>query len=365
MASSSRGSISLYKLREDPSRKFLELHGTPTHQSTWGIPLTAWREYDTALHARTFSTSTLLELNMLDEQDMVTADQQELQEFLTLQQNEAVVAAKPPTPFPVPPPASPSQMGVPNRDLLMQGPSNLVQLATVADQRAGADRGPLSGIKGTSQDLFVRPSTSGLGLSKQDSCLGHTRGGGISATTGVGSLTSGGCGAWVDLAKGPGVGEGGVERLRKLRPPPPPPPPPSGGPGDSNSEGSDKGEHNQSSRNSGRREEDRGELLRHLQHVMTLTNPGTTIHDKVGTVRQLPGTPTKNGIRDDHSAWKTWVLSLERMFGVHPTIYAREKDKCALAASHLTGAALSHFDTLNRQRLREEHTCLEDWTEFK
>ena len=51
---------------------------------------------------------------------------------------------------------------------------------------------------------------SGLGLSKQDSCLGRTRGGGISAATGVGSLTSGGCGAWVDLAKGPGVGEGGV-----------------------------------------------------------------------------------------------------------------------------------------------------------
>ncbi|KAF8830875.1 hypothetical protein HHX47_DHR1000171 [Lentinula edodes] len=25
---------------------------------------------------------------------------------------------------------------------------------------------------------------------------------------------------------------------------------------------------------------------------------------------------------DDCSAWKTWVLSLERMFGVHPTIYA-------------------------------------------
>ncbi|KAJ3871595.1 hypothetical protein F5051DRAFT_433728 [Lentinula edodes] len=76
------------------SRRFLELHGTPTHKSTWGIPLTAWHEYDSALHVRTSSTSILLELNMLDEQDAVDADQQELQEFLTLQQNEAAVAAK-------------------------------------------------------------------------------------------------------------------------------------------------------------------------------------------------------------------------------------------------------------------------------
>ncbi|KAJ3921829.1 hypothetical protein F5877DRAFT_75880 [Lentinula edodes] len=43
-------------------------------------------------------------------------------------------------------------------------------------------------------------------------------------------------------------------------PPPPPPPPPSGEPGDSSSEGSNEGEHTQSSRNGGRREEDRGEL---------------------------------------------------------------------------------------------------------
>ncbi|KAJ3911887.1 hypothetical protein F5877DRAFT_72836 [Lentinula edodes] len=61
-------------------------------------------------------------------------------------------------------------------------------------------------------ELVLGPALvlSGLGLSKQDSCLGRTKGDGISATTGVGSLTSGGCGVWVDLAKGPGVGEGGV-----------------------------------------------------------------------------------------------------------------------------------------------------------
>ncbi|KAJ3858731.1 hypothetical protein EV359DRAFT_87297 [Lentinula novae-zelandiae] len=170
------------------SRRFLELHGTPAHQSTWGIPLSAWREYDAALHARTSSTSTLLELNMLDEQDAVDADQQELQEFLVSQQNEAAVAAKrnrdrspmpvagpsckkvrsnapkkhshrkspvvetnpeplrhvrlvvPPgqpvvasTSVPVHPRTSPSLMEVPNRDLPMQGPSNLVRLAAVAE----------------------------------------------------------------------------------------------------------------------------------------------------------------------------------------------------------------------------------------
>ncbi|KAJ4463619.1 hypothetical protein C8R41DRAFT_927324 [Lentinula lateritia] len=76
------------------SRRFLELHGTPSHQSTWGIPLSTWRQYNAALQARTSSTSTLLELNMLDEQDTAEADQQKLREFLTLQQGEAVVAAK-------------------------------------------------------------------------------------------------------------------------------------------------------------------------------------------------------------------------------------------------------------------------------
>ncbi|KAJ3897075.1 hypothetical protein F5879DRAFT_996662 [Lentinula edodes] len=76
------------------SRRFLELHGTPAHQLTWGIPLSTWRQYNAAFHACTSSTSTLLELNMLDEQDATDADQQQLREFLTLQQGEAVVAAK-------------------------------------------------------------------------------------------------------------------------------------------------------------------------------------------------------------------------------------------------------------------------------
>ncbi|KAJ4464607.1 hypothetical protein C8R41DRAFT_926889 [Lentinula lateritia] len=196
------------------SRRFLELHGTPAHQLAWGIPLTAWREYDAALHARTSSTSILLELRMLDEQDAVEADQQELQEFLALQQNEAAVAAKrkrgrspmpvpgpsskkirsdapkkrsrrkspevgvsvepprrvwlvvppvrsvAPTSPPVPPPASSSQMEVLHRDLPMQGPSDLVRLAAAAEvhsglvQQAGSSSLARTPIKGTGQDLL-------------------------------------------------------------------------------------------------------------------------------------------------------------------------------------------------------------------
>ncbi|KAJ3845725.1 hypothetical protein EV368DRAFT_90208 [Lentinula lateritia] len=197
------------------SRRFLELHGTPAHQSIWGIPLSAWREYDAALHARTSSTSTLLELNMLDEQDTVNADQQELQEFLVSQQNEAAVAAKrkrdrspmpvagpsckkvranapkkrshrkspvveanpepprrvqlvvPPgrsvvasTSVPVCPRTSPSLMEVPNRDLPIQGPSDLVRLAAVAEVHSGLARQAISPpsartpIKGAGHDLL-------------------------------------------------------------------------------------------------------------------------------------------------------------------------------------------------------------------
>ncbi|KAJ3911139.1 hypothetical protein F5877DRAFT_86423 [Lentinula edodes] len=58
-----------------------------------GIPLSTWRQYDAALYAHTSSTSTLLELDMLDEQDTADADQQELWKFLALQQGEAVVVS--------------------------------------------------------------------------------------------------------------------------------------------------------------------------------------------------------------------------------------------------------------------------------
>ncbi|KAJ3803671.1 hypothetical protein F5876DRAFT_84740, partial [Lentinula aff. lateritia] len=195
------------------SRRFLELHGTPTHQSTWGIPLSTWRQYDAALQAHTSSTSTLLELNMLDEQDTAEADQQELREFLTLQQGEAVVAVKrkrdrsplpvagpsskkvrldgskkcsrcripvegaaqesprrirlvvPPgrlmaasTSTPALPRALPSSMEVSVRGEPMQGPSGLVQLAAAAEVQSGvvqqfASPSPVtSRIKGTGSD---------------------------------------------------------------------------------------------------------------------------------------------------------------------------------------------------------------------
>ncbi|KAJ4496531.1 hypothetical protein C8R41DRAFT_918615 [Lentinula lateritia] len=197
------------------SRRFLELHGTSAHQSTWGIPLSAWREYNAALHARTSSTSTLLELNMLDEKDTVEADQQELREFLALQQGEAVVAAKrkrdrsplpvagsswkkvwsdapkkcsrrrtpvaatiPGSPLrirlvvppsrpvvassspPIRPHSSPSLMEVLHRDLPMQGPSDLVRLAAAAEvhpglvQQAGSSSPARTPIKGAGQDLL-------------------------------------------------------------------------------------------------------------------------------------------------------------------------------------------------------------------
>ncbi|KAJ3858170.1 hypothetical protein EV359DRAFT_88149, partial [Lentinula novae-zelandiae] len=189
------------------SRRFLELHGTPAHQSTWGVPLSTWRCYDAALHARTFSTSILLELNMLDDQDTADADQQA---FLSLQQGEAVVAAKrkrecsvagpsskkirsdgpkkhsrhripvegaaqesprrirlvvPPgrslaasTSTPALPRALPSSMEVSVRDKPMQGPSGLVQLAAAAEVQSGVVQrfdspSPVtSPIKGTGSD---------------------------------------------------------------------------------------------------------------------------------------------------------------------------------------------------------------------
>ncbi|KAJ3804109.1 hypothetical protein F5876DRAFT_70904 [Lentinula aff. lateritia] len=187
------------------SRRFLELQGTPAHQSTWGIPLSTWRHYDAALHARTSSTSTLLELNMLDDQDTADADQQELRNFLSLQQGEAAVAAKRKcerSPLPVAGPssrkvpsdgskkcfrrrtpveeaapesprrvrlvvppvrlmaASTSTPVPPSRDLPMQGPSDLVQLATVAEAHSGLVQRVVSPpsartpIKGAGQDLL-------------------------------------------------------------------------------------------------------------------------------------------------------------------------------------------------------------------
>ncbi|GAW09536.1 hypothetical protein LENED_011697 [Lentinula edodes] len=148
---------------------------------------------------------------MLDEQDAADADQQELQEFLALQQGEAVVAAKrkrdrspmpmagpsvkrvrqdaskkrsrrrspeeevvqeaplrvrlvvPPsrsvaasTSTPPPPRASPSLMEVSGGDLPVQGHSNLVRLAAVAEAQSGLVQQPVvpPSIKGAGPDLL-------------------------------------------------------------------------------------------------------------------------------------------------------------------------------------------------------------------
>ncbi|KAH7867752.1 uncharacterized protein C8R40DRAFT_1178665 [Lentinula edodes] len=152
---------------------------------------------------------------MLDERDTADADQQELQKFLALQQDEAAITAKckrncsplpvagpsskkiwsdapkkcshrkspvaeatPESPLciqlvvplgqlvvastsiPVPPRTSPSLMEVPHRDLPMQGPSDLVWLAAVAEAHSGLVQQAVSSssartpIKGAGQDLL-------------------------------------------------------------------------------------------------------------------------------------------------------------------------------------------------------------------
>ncbi|KAJ4501328.1 hypothetical protein C8R41DRAFT_913341 [Lentinula lateritia] len=190
------------------SRRFLELHGTPAHQLTWGIPVSTWRQYDAALHERTSSTSTLLELNMLDDQDAADVDQQELRDFLALQQGESAITAKrkrdlsplpvagpsskkvrskkrpccrspveetaqesphrvrlvvppghsmpPSTSTLLTPRASPSLMEVPEADLPVQGHSCLVRLAAVAEAQSGLVQRPIvpPSIKGTGPDLL-------------------------------------------------------------------------------------------------------------------------------------------------------------------------------------------------------------------
>ncbi|KAJ3807289.1 hypothetical protein F5876DRAFT_79858 [Lentinula aff. lateritia] len=107
-----------------PSRPQLQLFKTIFNT---GKPLSGYCQE--VLAACTSSSSTLLELNMLDEQDAVNADQQELQKLLALQQDEAAIAAKyapkkcshcqllvASATASGPPPAFPSPMEVPVRD---------------------------------------------------------------------------------------------------------------------------------------------------------------------------------------------------------------------------------------------------------
>ncbi|KAJ3911503.1 hypothetical protein F5877DRAFT_85878 [Lentinula edodes] len=185
------------------SRRFLELHGTPMHHATWGIPLETWRQYDANLHQCTSSTTVLLELNMANDQDADAVDQQELRRYLALQQEKAAIAAKckrncspspvagpshkkttgsevpkrrpcckhltveassepapcvrlviPPGRSVVVPPtivprASPSPMEVPSRDEPLQGSAGLVQLAAAAEAQSGVVQRFVSPLQAT------------------------------------------------------------------------------------------------------------------------------------------------------------------------------------------------------------------------
>ncbi|KAJ3812838.1 hypothetical protein F5876DRAFT_74490 [Lentinula aff. lateritia] len=178
------------------SRRFLESHGTPAQKASWTIPVDLWHWYDALLHERTSSTTALMELNMLDDSDALDRDHQELSQFLDTQRQETIAASKqkhasspvrpggatsseapaktshkrhrhlsPPSSLPsVPPVASTTSLPSPSHAPVMavdsdplvdagiwkllvpvdhpglvQGPTGLVCLAAVAEQRAGAD----------------------------------------------------------------------------------------------------------------------------------------------------------------------------------------------------------------------------------
>ncbi|GAW02637.1 hypothetical protein LENED_004303 [Lentinula edodes] len=74
------------------SRRFLELHGSPAQRVSWSIPEDIWRRYDDRLHSQISSTSILMELNMLDDQDTQAVDRRELARFQWAQEQEAALA---------------------------------------------------------------------------------------------------------------------------------------------------------------------------------------------------------------------------------------------------------------------------------
>ncbi|KAJ3846479.1 hypothetical protein EV368DRAFT_69880 [Lentinula lateritia] len=76
------------------SRRFLEMHGTPAQRLSWTIPEDVWCGYDELLHSSTSVTKVLVELNMLDEQDSRAIDRSELRRFQEAQEQEALLAAK-------------------------------------------------------------------------------------------------------------------------------------------------------------------------------------------------------------------------------------------------------------------------------
>ncbi|KAJ3806518.1 hypothetical protein F5876DRAFT_80616 [Lentinula aff. lateritia] len=206
-------------------RRFLELHGTPAQKVSWAIPVDLWYWYDALLHQRTSSTTTLIELSMLDEEAAAlkhkwasspsgpgeatssnSCGKTSQKRHCHLTPPSASLLVAPQLVHLVVPPGRPSHpkpvadtnpsmlptsldpividdsilprdsrnQGHPipvasNQPGSVQGPTDLVCLAAIAEQRAGADHAPLNGIKGIGQDLLsssMPPSLSSC------SCLG-------------------------------------------------------------------------------------------------------------------------------------------------------------------------------------------------
>ncbi|KAJ3912417.1 hypothetical protein F5877DRAFT_84835 [Lentinula edodes] len=160
---------------------------------SWGIPEDAWCRYDSRLHSQVSSTSTLLELNMLDDQDTRADKRRELESFQQTQEQEAASDAKlagevprivrlviPPA-RPAPPSSSPSRLppsslpsvlapGMPpvsRQTGLVRDPEPLVHLAEVAGCQTGfgtrnADRFAVpvpSLIRSPQEDTNAPPSS--------------------------------------------------------------------------------------------------------------------------------------------------------------------------------------------------------------
>ncbi|KAJ3924212.1 MAG: hypothetical protein NXY57DRAFT_970446 [Lentinula lateritia] len=63
------------------ARRFLEVHGDPGQRTHYSLPTEQWRLIYGRVEQCTNSTSALLELNPLDDQDQRDLDRQELREF--------------------------------------------------------------------------------------------------------------------------------------------------------------------------------------------------------------------------------------------------------------------------------------------
>ncbi|KAJ3849328.1 hypothetical protein EV368DRAFT_85650 [Lentinula lateritia] len=163
------------------SRRFLELHRSPAQHVSWGIPEDAWCRYDNRLHSQISSTSILLELNMLDNQDTRAVNRRELERFQRAQEDGSMKKRRltktrsQPAPPPLSPsPPHPSSMHsvlaprirpVSRQTGSVRDPEPLVQLAEVAGHQTSFGTGnaarfavPVpSDIKGPQEDTDTSP----------------------------------------------------------------------------------------------------------------------------------------------------------------------------------------------------------------